>query len=91
MICQFCKYEFPDSLGKYGCPNCEGSGLGLMLNPKGQRMDRTETMSEWKWQLAEFGMGHIPCGFESRAPHTFALTWALYAQIIYTCDHQGVV
>ena len=27
MICQFCEYEFPDGLGKYGCPNCHGEGL----------------------------------------------------------------
>jgi hypothetical protein len=27
MICQFCEYEFPDGLGKYGCPNCYGEGL----------------------------------------------------------------
>lgn len=27
--CQFCGYEFDvDSLGKYGCPNCCGDGLG---------------------------------------------------------------
>jgi len=27
--CAFCGYEFDhDSLGKYGCPNCESEGLG---------------------------------------------------------------
>jgi len=25
--CEFCGYEFPDSLGRYGCPNCLGEGL----------------------------------------------------------------
>jgi hypothetical protein len=34
MKCGFCGYAFPDSLGKYGCPNCEGSRLGR-LNPGG--------------------------------------------------------
>ena len=23
--CQFCGYRFAAELGKYGCPNCEGS------------------------------------------------------------------
>ena len=27
MECEFCGYEFPDSCGRYGCPNCEGDGL----------------------------------------------------------------
>jgi len=27
MECEFCGYEFPDSCGRYGCPNCEGEGL----------------------------------------------------------------
>lgn len=25
--CEFCGYEFPDELGRYGCPNCCGEGL----------------------------------------------------------------
>ncbi len=25
--CEFCGYEFPESCGRYGCPNCEGIGL----------------------------------------------------------------
>jgi rubrerythrin len=24
--CEFCGYEFPDYLGRYGCPNCEANG-----------------------------------------------------------------
>lgn len=27
MECEFCGYEFPESCGRYGCPNCEGEGL----------------------------------------------------------------
>lgn len=27
MICEFCQYEFDDSCGRYGCPNCLGEGL----------------------------------------------------------------
>lgn len=26
MECEFCGYEFPEELGRYGCPNCEGDG-----------------------------------------------------------------
>ena len=29
--CEFCGYEFPEHLGRYGCPNCEGDGLGVGL------------------------------------------------------------
>ena len=36
MICQFCSYEFPDKCGKYGCPNCEGTG-GTM-SPRGEQL-----------------------------------------------------
>lgn len=25
--CEFCGHEFPEELGRYGCPNCEGEGL----------------------------------------------------------------
>ena len=25
--CEFCGYKFPEHLGRYGCPNCEGEGL----------------------------------------------------------------
>lgn len=25
--CEFCGHEFPEELGRYGCPNCEGNGL----------------------------------------------------------------
>jgi len=25
--CSFCGTHFPESLGKYGCPNCHGEGL----------------------------------------------------------------
>ena len=27
-ICEFCGYRFPAELGRYGCPNCQGEGLG---------------------------------------------------------------
>nr|HPL80701.1 DNA cytosine methyltransferase [Burkholderiaceae bacterium] len=27
MECEFCGYQFPESCGRYGCPNCEGDGL----------------------------------------------------------------
>jgi len=27
MACEFCGYEFPEELGRYGCPNCEGDEL----------------------------------------------------------------
>lgn len=31
--CEFCGHEFDHGLlGKYGCPNCEGSGLGNAIN-----------------------------------------------------------
>lgn len=33
MICEFCQYEYPDALGRYGCPNCEGEGT-MTTNPK---------------------------------------------------------
>lgn len=26
--CEACGYYFPSRLGKYGCPNCHGEGLG---------------------------------------------------------------
>jgi len=26
-VCQFCGYVFDETLGKYGCPNCEGEGI----------------------------------------------------------------
>ncbi len=39
-LCEFCKYEFDTSrLGRYGCPNCEGDGLGGMADASGQRLD----------------------------------------------------
>jgi DNA (cytosine-5)-methyltransferase 1 len=25
--CEFCGYHFPEHLGRYGCPNCEGEGV----------------------------------------------------------------
>lgn len=25
--CEFCDHHFPEELGRYGCPNCEGEGL----------------------------------------------------------------
>jgi Zn finger protein HypA/HybF involved in hydrogenase expression len=25
--CEFCGYEFPESCGRYGCPNCNDEGL----------------------------------------------------------------
>ena len=32
-VCEFCGYEFDHALlGKYGCPDCEGSGLGNAIN-----------------------------------------------------------
>jgi rubredoxin len=31
MICQFCKYNFDDNLGKYGCPNCEGTKMNKLI------------------------------------------------------------
>ena len=36
---EFCGYEFPEHLGRYGCPNYEGEGLDAMANPgsKGQQ------------------------------------------------------
>lgn len=27
LTCEFCRYRFPERLGRYGCPNCEGEGL----------------------------------------------------------------
>ena len=39
MVCQFCGYEFDDSCGKYGCPNCLGEGLDDKGHrPKGREM-----------------------------------------------------
>lgn len=34
--CGLCGYEFPERLGKYGCPNCLGEGP-----------DEAERMDEW--------------------------------------------
>jgi len=28
MNCEFCGYEYDEDCGKYGCPNCNGEGLG---------------------------------------------------------------
>lgn len=25
--CEFCGHSFPDKLGRYGCPNCNGEGM----------------------------------------------------------------
>ena len=36
MECEFCGYEFPESCGRYGCPNCEGDGLA---DPEGDGWD----------------------------------------------------
>jgi hypothetical protein len=27
-VCQFCEHEFDAACGRYGCPNCNGVGLG---------------------------------------------------------------
>lgn len=29
IACEFCGYRFPERLGRYGCPNCEGEGLDI--------------------------------------------------------------
>jgi len=42
MICQFCEYEFPDGLGKYGCPNCHGEGLDEDIDIKDQISDEDQ-------------------------------------------------
>ncbi len=28
IICEFCEYQFDADAGRYGCPNCNGEGLG---------------------------------------------------------------
>lgn len=52
VLCLFCGYEYPESLGRYGCPNCHGEGLenkiqkGLLFscgwNKKGLLSPRNE-------------------------------------------------
>ena len=42
MNCQFCEYEFPDELGKYGCLNCHGEGLDEDIDIEGQISDEDQ-------------------------------------------------
>jgi len=30
-ICEFCGHEFDNACGRYGCPNCNGEGLGEVI------------------------------------------------------------
>ena len=41
--CEFCGYQFDhDKLGRYGCPNCEGEGLGCTHTLRGEGFDASE-------------------------------------------------
>lgn len=41
--CEFCGYTFDhDKLGRYGCPNCEGDGLGVSHSLRGEGFDASE-------------------------------------------------
>lgn len=40
--CEFCGYEFPEHLGRYGCPNCEGEGLDAVANTGSPRQQGRE-------------------------------------------------
>ena len=30
ITCEFCEHDFPAPLGRYGCPNCLGTGVGAV-------------------------------------------------------------
>ncbi len=32
-ICVYCKHRFPEALGKYGCPNCQGGATTIEDQP----------------------------------------------------------
>lgn len=32
--CELCGHHFPEHLGRYGCPNCEGTGIEPMADPQ---------------------------------------------------------
>ena len=36
ITCEFCHYAFDADLGRYGCPNCEGSPLEYENKPAGR-------------------------------------------------------
>lgn len=41
--CEFCGFHFDhDQLGRYGCPNCEGEGLGVAHTLRGEGFDASE-------------------------------------------------
>lgn len=40
--CEFCSYEFPEYLGRYGCPNCEGDGLDAVADTSSTRQQGSE-------------------------------------------------
>ena len=41
--CEFCGYYFEEKLGRFGCPNCHGEGLG----------DRAKKKARGRWPMAE--------------------------------------
>lgn len=55
--CEFCGHEFPEELGRYGCPNCEGEALETEMNmfkvtfyhaPSGRRRTLIDNVTEEK-------------------------------------------
>jgi hypothetical protein len=44
MICEFCQHEFPEELGRYGCPNCLGEGENTMNSQR--RKDIAAVLNE---------------------------------------------
>jgi len=40
--CEFCGHHFPEHLGRYGCPNCEGEGIEPMADARSPRQQGRE-------------------------------------------------
>lgn len=62
MECEFCGYEFPEELGRYGCPNCEGDGLAHARSKGQQRPELETTRDDHRGGQEAYGSVSQLCG-----------------------------
>ena len=74
--CEFCAHEYPEHLGRYGCPNCEGRGLDDLANASQPGLPNTEQQNtDGAWRRHEGRTAPQLCGAPLFAPGPTDPTW----------------